>query len=51
MNIDVPKSFEYLEIWTSLVQFFVAKALTFDISQFIYDLFFEMSIQSKEKDI
>lgn len=51
MNIDILKSFEQLKLWTSILQLFPAKASTFDIPRFTYDLFREMSIQSKEKDI
>ena len=51
MNFDVLKSFEQLKLCTSLMQLFVGKALTFDVPQFTYELFLEMSVQSKEKDM
>ena len=31
MSVDVLKSFEKLKLWTSLLQLFIAKALTFDV--------------------
>ena len=51
MNVDVPKSLKQLKLWTSLLQHFVAKALTFDFLQFTYELFHEMLIQSKEREL
>ena len=51
MSVDVLKSFKRLKLWTSLLQLFVAKDLTFDFPQFTCDLFLEMAVQSKEKDM
>ena len=31
MSVDVLKSFEKLKLWTSLLQLFIAKTLTFDV--------------------
>ena len=52
MNVDVLKSFKQLKFWTSLLQLFVDnKALILRRFQFTYDLFFAMSVQSKEQDM
>ena len=45
------KSFDQLKFWTSLLQLFVAKALTFNVSYFFNGLFLSVVVQSKEKNM
>ena len=44
MSVDALNSFEWLKLWTSLPQLFVAKDLSFNVTQFACHLFLEMYV-------